>query len=565
MAVPVDAEESLAAKFATLFPHLDERQRRLVMGAEARGLGHGGIKVVAAAADVSAVTVSRGVAELEGGGEPLGRARRPGGGRKRVAGTDPGLKDALLALVDPESRGDPESPLRWTTKSTRHLAAALTAAGHQVSAPTVAALLKEESFSLQGNAKTLEGARPADSDAQFRYINGQARDHIDAGEPVISVDAKKKENAGPFRKNGREWQPAGAPEPVNVHRQPAAAVLTAVALRPRQTPERLAITLERAHRSAAVTRVDLGALTLDEARQLLGERFDVARAALLYQESGGNPFYLEQLARSPARAPGFTAAAEISLTGLDVPAAVAASLAEELTLLSAVGRLVLEGAAVAGDPFEPELAAAAAATSEAAGMHAVDELLGLDLIRTTDVPRRFRFRHPLVRRAVYEATAGGWWLGAHERCAEALAARGASAAARAHHVERSAREGDLAAVAVLREAGQATARLAPESAARWFGGALRLLPQTAPAKDRVELLLARSQSLAAVGRFTGSHEAALEAVALVPGQPSALTTTVATACASVERFLGRYEHAHARLVRALRLLPSRPRPSAPSC
>ncbi|HCU93049.1 MAG TPA: LuxR family transcriptional regulator [Actinobacteria bacterium] len=340
-----------------------------------------------------------------------------------------------------------------------------------------------------------------------------------------------------------------------LRRQPAAAVLTAVALRPRQTPERLAITLERAHRCAAVTRVDLGALTLDEARQLLGERFDVARAALLYQESGGNPFYLEQLAWSLARAPQFASAPEIALTGLDVPAAVAASLAEELTLVSDVGHLVLEGAAVAGDPFEPELAAAAAATSEAAAMHAVDELQGLDLIRTTDVPRRFRFRHPLVRRAVYEATAGGWRLGAHERCAEALAARGASAAARAHHVERSARQGDLTAAAVLREAGEATARLAPESAARWFGGALRLLPQTTPAEDRVELLLARCWALAAAGRFTDSHQAALEAAALVPGQPSALNTTVATACASVERFLGRYEHAHARLVRALRLLP----------
>jgi len=340
-----------------------------------------------------------------------------------------------------------------------------------------------------------------------------------------------------------------------LRRQPAAAVLTAVALRPRQTPERLAITLERAHRSAAVARVGLGALTLDEARQLLGERFDAARAALLYQESGGNPFYLEQLARSPMRAPPFTSAPEISLTGLGVPAAVTASLAEELTLLSEVGRLVLEGAAVAGDPFEPELAAAAAATSEAAGMHAVDELLGLDLIRTTDVPRRFRFRHPLVRRAVYESTAGGWRLGAHERCAEALAARGASAAARAHHVERSARQGDLTAVAVLRQAGEETARLAPESAARWYSGALRLLPQTVPEQDRVELLLARSRASAAAGRFTDSHEAALEAVALVPGQASALNTTVATACASVERFLGRYEHAHARLVRALRLLP----------
>ena len=141
---------------------------------------------------------------------------------------------------------------------------------------------------------------------------------------------------------------------------------------------------------------------------------------------------------------------------------------------------MLEGAAVAGDPFEPELAAAAAATSEAAAMDAVDELLHVDLIRTTDVPRRFRFRHPLVRRAVYEATAGGWRLGAHERCAEALAARGATAAARAHHVERSARQGDIEAVAVLREAGETAARLAPESAARWFGAALRLLPRPRP-------------------------------------------------------------------------------------
>src|SRR5262249_43630660 len=340
-----------------------------------------------------------------------------------------------------------------------------------------------------------------------------------------------------------------------LHRQPAAPVLIAMALRPRQTPERLAITLERAHRSAAGARVDLGALTLDEARQLLGERFDVARAALLYQESGGNPFYLEQLARSPVRAAQFTSVPEISLTGLDVPAAVAAALAEELTLLSDAGRLGLEAPAVAGDPFEPELAAAAAATSEAAGMHAVDELLGLDLIHTTDVPRRFRFRHPLVRRAVYEATAGGWRLGAHERCAEALAARGASGATRAHHDGASPRQGDLAAVAVMREAGEAAARLAPESAARWFGGALRLLPQTAPAEDRVELLLARSWALAAAGRFTDSHEAVLAAAALVPGQPSVLNTTVATACASVERFLGRYEHAHTRLVRVLRLLP----------
>ena len=340
-----------------------------------------------------------------------------------------------------------------------------------------------------------------------------------------------------------------------LRRPPAAAVLIAVALRPRQTPERLAPALARADRAAALTRVEVGALTLDEAQELLGERVDAAGAASLYRECGGNPFYLEQLARSRERAGGSTPAPEISLTGLGVPAAVAASLSEELALLLDGGRLVLEGAAVAGDPFEPELAAAAAATSEAAAMDAVDKLLELDLIRTTDVPRRFRFRHPLVRRAVYEATAGGWRLGAHERCAEALAARGAPAAARAHHVERSAREGDVAAVAVLRDAGEAAARLAPESAARWFGGALRLLPQSAAAQDRVELLLARAGALAAMGHFAESHEALLEAAAIVPPQASALRTTVATTCAGVERSLGRYEQAHTRLVTALRGLP----------
>ena len=337
-----------------------------------------------------------------------------------------------------------------------------------------------------------------------------------------------------------------------LRRPPTGAVLAAVALRPRQTPERLAAALERAHRAAALTRLELGALTPVQARELLGEQVDAAGAAFLYQESGGNPFYLEQLARSPQRSPGAASAPVISLTGLEVPPAVAASLSEELALLSEAGRLVLEGAAVAGDPFEPELAAAAAASSDAAAMHAVDELLELDLIRTSDVPRRFRFRHPLVRRAVYEATAGGWRLGAHERCAEALAAQGVPAAGRAHHVERSARQGDAAAVAVLLEAGEAAARLAPESAARWFGGALRLLPQTAPAEERVELLLARAGALAASGHFADSHETLLEAIEIAPEQSSPLRANLVTACAGVERFLGRYEQAHARLVTALR-------------
>jgi hypothetical protein len=217
MGIEAGVPEALAAKFQALFPHLDERQRRLAAGAEARALGHGGIRVVAAAAGMRPGTVSRGVAELEAGEAPLGRARRRGGGRKRLADLDPGLRPALLALVEAGMRGDPESPLRWTTKSLRGLADELTGQGHRVSADTVADLLHEEGFSLQGNAKTLEGSQHPDRDAQFRYISEQAKEHQAAGDPVVSVDTKKKELVGAFKNGGREWRPAGDPVKVRTH------------------------------------------------------------------------------------------------------------------------------------------------------------------------------------------------------------------------------------------------------------------------------------------------------------------------------------------------------------
>ena len=212
-----DTGEMLAAKFGAIFPHLDERQRRLLMGAEARVLGHGGIRVVARAAGVREGTVSQGAAELDQGEEPLGRVRREGGGRKRLADLDPGLRPALLALVEPDERGDPMSPLRWTTKSLRALSAELARQGHRAGPDTVAGLLRKEGFSLQGNAKTLEGSRHPDRDAQFRYISEQARDHLDSADPVVSVDTKKKELVGEYKNGGREWHPKGAPPEVGTH------------------------------------------------------------------------------------------------------------------------------------------------------------------------------------------------------------------------------------------------------------------------------------------------------------------------------------------------------------
>jgi Rhodopirellula transposase DDE domain len=207
----------LEEKFRELLPLLDERGQRLVLGAEARALGHGGIGVVARAAGVSRGRVSRGVAEVAAGVAVPGRVRRPGAGRRPAAEVDPGLVPALLALVEPDERGDPGSPLRWTVKSTRTLAAELTAQGHKVSADTVRDLLREQGFSLQGNAKTIEGRQHPDRDAQFRYINEQARAYRDSGDPVISVDSKKKELAGEFARAGTQWRPKGQPVATRTH------------------------------------------------------------------------------------------------------------------------------------------------------------------------------------------------------------------------------------------------------------------------------------------------------------------------------------------------------------
>ena len=213
----MDSEATVAARFASISPYLDERQRRIWVGTEARVRGRGGVSLVARATGISRPRIYRALEELEQPPQLDGRVRRPGAGRKSLREKDPELEAALDALVDPDSRGDPMSPLRWTCKSTGQLALALTRGGHPVSADTVGTLLRESGYSLQANTKTTEGAQHPDRDAQFHYLNEQVRQFRDAGLPVVSVDAKKKELIGEFKNGGREYEPKGQPVPVRVH------------------------------------------------------------------------------------------------------------------------------------------------------------------------------------------------------------------------------------------------------------------------------------------------------------------------------------------------------------
>jgi hypothetical protein len=211
----------IQTKYRSLELEMDERLRRQWAAAEARDLGWGGVTAVAQATGVSRTTIVAGLRELAlPEGERVSeasRVRRPGGGRKPLTETDPGVLAALEALIEPTTRGDPESPLRWTCKSTRRLAEELTRQNHSVRARTVARLLREADYSLQANRKTREGSSHPDRNAQFEYINASVQRFLKRGQPAVSVDAKKKENVGDFKNGGREWLPTGEPEEVRVY------------------------------------------------------------------------------------------------------------------------------------------------------------------------------------------------------------------------------------------------------------------------------------------------------------------------------------------------------------
>jgi hypothetical protein len=216
--------DDLRAKLDLMWPHLNERSRRLVAASEAAQIGHGGVSLVSRACGLSRVTITKGIRELSATPLRKERIRRAGGGRRRIEVEDPTMLRVLESLVEPLSRGDPESPLRWTCKSTRTLALELTHRQHSISHEKVAQILRTMGYSLQGNRKTEEGEDHADRDAQFKHINREVRRSLREGWPVISVDTKKKELVGNYENKGRQWRPAKTAERVNGHDFPDPSV-----------------------------------------------------------------------------------------------------------------------------------------------------------------------------------------------------------------------------------------------------------------------------------------------------------------------------------------------------
>jgi ATP/maltotriose-dependent transcriptional regulator MalT len=320
-----------------------------------------------------------------------------------------------------------------------------------------------------------------------------------------------------------------------LRRAPEAAVLVVMTMRSGQASSAFGAAVDEAERAGHCRPLLLQPLGPQDAKLLVAEvRAD---ADLLYRESGGNPFYLLQLARSPAE--------------VEVPPTITAAIAAELDALPEPTRTFAQAAAVVGDPFDLDIAMATTPMSDEAALTALDELIACDVLRPATLPRHFRFRHPLVRKAIYAASPPGTRLVAHERAGAALEAQGAAATARAHHVAQSARHGDLAAVSVLREAGLDAAQRAPSSAAFWFAAALRILPPSTPPLERAGLLVALAGANGAVGRLEDSRDALLEALDLMPEDDLLAQARLVSACTTIELLLGRYEEANARLTNAL--------------
>jgi DNA-binding NarL/FixJ family response regulator len=347
-----------------------------------------------------------------------------------------------------------------------------------------------------------------------------------------------------------QWSDAASVELIAAlaRRAPDAPVLFAMGFRPGPVALRLgaALTGPRARRMEVVE------LSEADAAVLL-EHLDRDAAAAVYRQGGGNPFYLEQLGRMDGAG---TAALEPATTDGGVPAAVAGAIAAELGSLPERARLLLGAAAVAGEPFDLDLAVAISDVDPGEALAALDELLDADLVRPTQVPRRFVFRHPLVRGAVYQGLGAGRRLAAHAKAAETLAARGAAPAERAHHVEQSAGTGDAEAIAVLLAAGEDAAARAPAAAARWFAAALRLVP-SADSDRQVSVRVSLAEALRGLGELERCSATLAEALEMLPPESVVRRAEITTFCAAVEHWLGRHQEAHRRLFAAWEELADR--------
>jgi len=324
-------------------------------------------------------------------------------------------------------------------------------------------------------------------------------------------------------------------------------VLVALGFRPAQVPPQLDVALASALRDERATRLELAPLSPAAARDLLGPKLPRPVLDRVYRESGGNPFYLLQLARADALPEGGAATG-----GPGVPASVRAALAGELSSLSQAALGLLHGAAVTGDPFQGSLAAGAADLAAHDMLDLVDELLRAQLVHPTAIAGQFAFRHPIVRSTAYELATSGWRARAHARVASILAAADAPAAVQAPHVERSAEHGDEGAIAVLAAAATSSARRAPALATRWYAAALRLLPEAPDTEGRrIELLLAMAAAMVGSGKLDQACGTLCEVLDRLPAQhPDRLG--IVAACAGIEHLLGRHRDARSRLTQAYR-------------
>jgi len=327
------------------------------------------------------------------------------------------------------------------------------------------------------------------------------------------------------------------------------------ALAARQRPARLAAVLDTATRADYGGRIELAPLTVAQAESLMDPALDADERAILHRQSGGNPFYLEQLSRVAVPAGGrYRLASDNPADEWRPPAAVSASIREELSALSTGTRLTVDAAAIAGESFEPQLVAAIAERPEPVTLAAFDELLAVDFIRPTDAPRRFRFRHPIVRRVVYDQLPRAWRLGAHARAASALTASRAPATEAALHIERSATAGDQHAVAMLIDAARTVAPRAPLTAGRWLRTAFRLLPRDVGPEQRIGLLREAAAALASAGADEESVEELEQALALAPSARPGARAELIAKLAEARRRSGQPFESRVLLVQALHSL-----------